>query len=613
MHQLQDQPKNRSFESATLQRSQHSSHQSRNNEIELQSIDMIKIDDSFTKPKTVTPGNVDTNSFHFVTKNITKTDRYSVLQKESIFDSLGCQFHLSVFLKQWIAHLFIPFLLFIPNYYAQGLRARQAYYVWCSIIHPLLVYGMLIAFACCSPNDQELLGYTALIPLLFFIVHRTMVALKYATLSPTEYNRLMQCTDKTVLDSYMSQLQLLTGWGPLDDNVLYFELCAASSRIGVKINSLTLRIPKSVDEGRKEDRIKAASICSESVQNNGNKNSTIPIAYQFEYWNAFMRGNERVDVDTPPAREFVLLSNGDYGITVFDLCLSIIRGANQVDNWKGWCNMCVKVVITLLTAILVFPLVLNFNAYDNIWIVMVYIIQAIIILYAYASVCFSFLYIAVLDVSRYKGMMETLHSLIRLTDIMMHNHITVGNQIVTDQNAELARDRQDTILSIAKVLKARHIAETKVQYPEAKEKSDGFYDRDGEDSELPESIFRQRIDSLSDNTASIGSVREGSGSSLWIDSIATTTPLHQQRSDNLFVGGSELFTDPNEDTRFGETIPEHLSLAIIPRLDFSYPENVTAWLYARLAIQNFGVRFRYRSDIYVGKYFPNTLMWSCLI
>ena len=53
----------------------------------------------------------------------------------------------------------------------------------------------------------------------------------------------------------------------------------------------------------------------------------------------------------------------------------------------------------------------------------------------------------------------------------------------------------------------------------------------------------------------------------------------------------------------GEKFAENLKLAMTPRINFLQPDNATAWIYARLAIQHFGERFRYRTDIYTGKLF----------
>jgi hypothetical protein len=37
---------------------------------------------------------------------------------------------------------------------------------------------------------------------------------------------------------------------------------------------------------------------------------------------------------------------------------------------------------------------------------------------------------------------------------------------------------------------------------------------------------------------------------------------------------------------------------MLPRIDLNFPQNVIGWTYLRLTIQNFGDRFRLRTDVY---------------
>lgn len=51
----------------------------------------------------------------------------------------------------------------------------------------------------------------------------------------------------------------------------------------------------------------------------------------------------------------------------------------------------------------------------------------------------------------------------------------------------------------------------------------------------------------------------------------------------------------------GEKSADNFDVAMIPRVNLLQSENSTAWIYARLTIQNFGERFRFRTDSYIGK------------
>jgi hypothetical protein len=454
-----------------------------------------------------------TTPYH--TKKIEKVDIHEILREKGIFDSLGCQFHFSVFILQFVAHLFIPFMLLLPNPAAQGLRCAPRQ-IWYTVVQPLFVYAMIASFMMCTDNDRNLLGDSIIIPLLFFIVHRTTVALKYATMSPTEYARFMNCKDPEQIECYNSQLQLLSGWLSLNELVLYFELSAASSRIGVKINQIFLRISSDQQD-------------SSAVS-------------QFRYWNAFVRGHEQIDIDSKPAKEFVKLPNGDYGISVFDVCLAIIRRSNNYQS-ESYIVVAVTVLALALILIMVIPVVVHYDEVENPIAVAFYIVTATRIFWVYGRLFFGFLYVALIDVGRFCDMVKTLHCMIRLSDIMMHNSVTVAEEKVTSCHEGMSRDRVDTIISICKPpgsFDGRQV---------------GFYDNERQEEESQYQAYPQEID---------GRRNQSSG-------------------------------------RFGEKLAKHLSFAMIPKVNLLYPENSTAWIFARLSIQNFGERFRNRTDIYLGK------------
>lgn len=473
-----------------------------------------------------TPEQRDAVEYH--TKKIERTDMYDMLQKKCLFDSLGCQFHFSVFFYQFISHLLLPLMFFLPNLAAQGIRCTSKH-ILSTILNPIIFYAMIIAFLFCTPNDKDLLGYSIIIPLLFFIVHRTTVALKYATLSPTEYSRFMSCKDVDLLDCYINQMQLLCGWACLDSMVLYFELSAASSRVGVKINQLFVRI---------------------------SPNSSDPAAVsQFRYWNAFVRGHERIDIDAKPAREFVRLPNGDYGISVFDVCLAIIRRSNNIDATMYYVEVAVNILTLMLVLLMILPALIHANEVENSVAVALYFCAAAKIFWTYGRLFFGFLYVALIDVGRFCSMTKTLHCMIRLTDIMMHNSVTIAQEKITSCHDGMSRDRVDTILAVCKP--PGKFSDTKLC----------FYDTERAD----------------DYTT--------------YDAIYQPT---EQSIKFLDDQKQELINKEKHTSKFGEKLAEHLSFAMVPKVNLLYPENSTAWIYARLTIQNFGERFRNRTDIYIG-------------
>ena len=39
---------------------------------------------------------------------------------------------------------------------------------------------------------------------------------------------------------------------------------------------------------------------------------------------------------------------------------------------------------------------------------------------------------------------------------------------------------------------------------------------------------------------------------------------------------------------------------VFPRIGLSFPRNISAWMYTRLTLAKFGIRYRIRADIYTG-------------
>jgi hypothetical protein len=69
----------------------------------------------------------------------------------------------------------------------------------------------------------------------------------------------------------------------------------------------------------------------------------------------------------------------------------------------------------------------------------------------------------------------------------------------------------------------------------------------------------------------------------------------------LYIAMSTRGTSTMALNVLGEHVTEDLEYAMTPRVNLLQPENATAWVFARLTIQNFGERFRFRTDTYMGK------------
>ncbi len=369
--------------------------------------------------------NRSTTAPSFVKRNLDITDNHKILTKNIIFDSIGTQFHASVFFFQLVGHIFPPFLFaFTRNRYGQGLK-------WSfpsnmnDIISPIAFYVMIVCFLLCSDEDRMALGHTIYFPAMFFLVHRNTVALKYATMSKTEYKRFMTCTDHEMIDNYITQLQLLGGWFSMDNIVSMFELGAASARIGAKINEIYFRFGSNLDD---------------------------PIVLsQYRHWNAFLRGHERIDteLDNKPAREIKKLPNGDYGVSVFDVCATIIRQA-AIDNSSAnnVLSYAVSISIFIMISVLFFPVVQYGNDIQSFGLASGYLFAASLLTWNYANAYFNFVFVSILDVGRFLKMAQTLHRMIRLSDLMVDNAVSLDKGESSECEDLNAKIRVDALLAL---------------------------------------------------------------------------------------------------------------------------------------------------------------------
>lgn len=78
--------------------------------------------------------------------------------------------------------------------------------------------------------------------------------------------------------------------------------------------------------------------------------------------------------------------------------------------------------------------------------------------------------------------------------------------------------------------------------------------------------------------------------------LNTTAPASQTSSS------AHTHTTDKQDKRgsvLGERIYRDNELPLLPRINFDHSHNIVAWTHARLVMQNFGERFRFRIELYV--------------
>jgi len=95
---------------------------------------------------------------------------------------------------------------------------------------------MVVVYIFASPG----LDGGIIIPLMLYTMHRCMVALKYSTFSKSEYRRYMTAPDGPVLQEYHGQAHLLPGWFSKNVVIIEYEIAAAAAAAGVPLDKMKL-------------------------------------------------------------------------------------------------------------------------------------------------------------------------------------------------------------------------------------------------------------------------------------------------------------------------------------------------------------------------------------
>jgi hypothetical protein len=441
------------------------------------------------------------------------------LKNSVLFDSVGIEFHVAVFFHQFFCHMILPLFFSLPNPYGQGLQPNFSS-IYMTFITPILFYVMIIAFFIASDDDQKTLGYSMWIPFLSFCTHRLIISLKYATLSPTEYKRFCECENKELSSSYQKQMMLVSGWLELHPLVLFFEVGAASLRVGESVSKVFILLKPAHH--------------SEAARS------------QIKYWNAFLRGHEYIDIDSPPAPEMVKLQSGDYAISVYDICTTLLKRTNSNRQFENFAYITANIFVAIIIILSFIPFMNLQNEFDQPAAVAVYMITSTLFNFTYGKVFYVFMALILYDVIRLKCAIKGIHYMIRLADISMEASLSVKGQ-VTEITSQFAEQRRTAIAEMNR----RAIWTGSYSLPNVEE----------EISIVPENVN----DGLRERQITVEQTK----------------------------------TISRESAIFAEKRAENGSMAWVPRITFEYPENFLAWAILRVTVQNFGLRFRFRTDIYV--------------
>ena len=424
------------------------------------------------------------------------------------FDTIGVQFHFSTFFWQLLAHTIFPLFPFMINTTGQ---VTTLMYTWLS---PVYVFIMLLCYGLIDGSSIRGMEGAFVIPLVYFLQHRLVIAMKYGSLSRTEYRKFMECHDRELCVNYRQQMQLASGWLEYHSDVIHFELAAASARIGARINSVYFSMGNPA--------------CSTTALNN------------LRTWNAFLRGHDVVDFSSPPCKQLQMMSDGSYRLSVYDLCEGLIMKASKNLSETNTNNS--TVILVFNVANMLIPIVLicvyfdpNMSVFTLVCMALFYITSSAIN-YVYARTFFGLLYIAIVDVYRERAIMQDLNCMIRLTDLMLHTELSSSAGDVTQYEQSRVDQRVAEIMSIRSV-------------PEA-----------GNNGISP-----------------------------------TYNPVHFEDPD----AEAPIFKPADATCVIGERIYKDNEAHLTPRICCDESPNIVAWTHARLVMQNFGERFKFRLELYV--------------
>lgn len=108
-----------------------------------------------------------------------------------IYNSLNPHFSFQLFFEQLFFHLFFPFSVpyFLSKYgwsvyYAHGLQPTKIRNILANWIFPLAIFISIIT----AQYLPDRIGHGCYVPVCIFLIHRFMIALKYGTMSQSEYS-----------------------------------------------------------------------------------------------------------------------------------------------------------------------------------------------------------------------------------------------------------------------------------------------------------------------------------------------------------------------------------------------------------------------------------------
>ena len=128
--------------------------------------------------------------------------------KDLLFTSYSVHFDWAVFFEEFLINSLYPFTCWVNPY-------MHSWYDFSSFMKVLLTHGtaiMLIMLIVGTYMAGNIDDGEYVLPLVMYLLHKIVVALKYASLFPEEYSKLKSARDNATVQSYQQQVQMIASW-----------------------------------------------------------------------------------------------------------------------------------------------------------------------------------------------------------------------------------------------------------------------------------------------------------------------------------------------------------------------------------------------------------------
>jgi len=251
-------------------------------------------------------------------------------------------------------------------------------------VFPLMLRVAIVAWWFC-PFDLE---GGIVIPVLLYVVHRSMLALKYATFSVSEYDRYQTCPEGEVLQEYINQAHLFSGWAMKNAAIIEYEISSAAARAGAPLGKLKIYLSE-------------ANVTEESAK-----------------WDKFLAGSfgsVKHESKMGTTRSYVTLRDVCIALPTQSYNAPVVIAADALFNKLGLFYMFVNAVIPLTR-----PEIYEQGA--NMWMIVYYICTSLVVM-AFSFVLVGFLGSVVVQTLRMYVMAECLKEMLQFTEPLLLNNM----------------------------------------------------------------------------------------------------------------------------------------------------------------------------------------------